>query len=261
MTEQYTSAEFMICQAARMIENGRTIFVGYGMPQLAAMLAQRLYAPDASQVYEFGAIAPKVATPFVRFLMADSRNNNQAVAWQNMNQVMAQASTGYIDYGMLGAAQIDPYGNINSTFVGGSYESPHRRFSGSGGGNEVASFCWKTIILMEHEKRRFIEKLDFLTSPGYLDGSPDAREKAGLPSKTGPYRVITSKGLFDFSAEDRRMRLIGVAEGFRPDDVLDDMGFRVSKGRNVEILKPPTEKEFKILRKEIDPDRVILGRV
>ncbi len=125
----------------------------------------------------------------------------------------------------------------------------------------MASFCWKTVILMEHEKRRFVEKLDFLTSPGYLDGSPDAREKAGLPSKTGPYRVITSKGLFDFSVEDRRMRLIGVAEGFRPDDVLDDMGFRVSKGRNVEMLKPPSAREFKILRKEIDPDRVILGRV
>ncbi len=261
MTQPYTPAEFMICQAARIIEDGRTVFVGYGMPQLAGMLAQRLYAPNASQVYEFGAIAPQVAPPFVRFLMADSRNNNKAFAWQNMNLVMAQASGGYIDYGMLGAAQIDPYGNINSTFVGGTYESPQRRFSGSGGGNEVASFCWNTIILMEHEKRRFVERLDFLTSPGYLDGSPDAREKAGLPSNTGPYRVITSKGLFDFNTEDRRMRLIGVARGLEANDVLDDMGFRVSQAEKVEVLKPPTEKEFKVLRREIDPDRVILGRL
>lgn len=250
----------MICQAARMIEDGRTIFVGYGMPQLAAMLAQRLYAQNASQVYEFGAIAPQVATPFMRFLMADSRNNNRSVSWQNMNQVMAQASSGYIDYGMLGAAQIDPYGNINSTFVGGTYDSPQRRFSGSGGGNEVASFCWKTIILMEHERRRFVEKLDFLTSPGYLDGSPGAREKAGLPAGAGPYRVITSKAIFDFPRGDRKMRLIGVAQDFEADDVVDDMGFGVSQASPVEVLKPPNKKELGILRREIDPDRVILGR-
>ncbi len=251
----------MICQAARTIEDGRTIFVGYGIPQVAAMLAQRLYAPNASQVYEFGAIAPQVATPFMRFLMADSRNNNRSVAWQNMNMVMAQASSGYIDYGMLGAAQIDPFGNINSTFVGGSYEAPERRFSGSGGGNEVASFCWKTIVLMEHERRRFVDRLDFLTSPGYLDGSPEAREKAGLPADTGPYRVITSKAIFDFPLDPRRMRLIAVAQGLSPGAVLDDMGFRSLRAERVEILKPPTKREIETLREEIDPDRIILGRV
>ena len=250
----------MVCQAARLIEDGKTIFVGYGMPQLAAMLSQRLYAPDATQVYEFGAIAPQVATPFMRFLMADSRNNNRAIAWQNMNLVMAQASGGYIDYGMLGAAQIDPYGNINSTFAGGTYEEPQRRFSGSGGGNEVASFCWRTILLMEHEKRRFVEKLDFLTSPGYMDGRRDAREEAGLPAGTGPYRVITSKGLFDFHPDSRRMRLVGVAEGLESREVLGDMGFSVLRSERIEPLRLPKPEELKILRSEIDPDRVILGK-
>ena len=244
-----------------MIEDGRTIFVGYGMPQLAAMLAQRLYAPSACQVYEFGAIAPHVATPFMRFLMADSRNNNRAVAWQNMNLVMAQAQSGYIDYGMLGAAQIDPYGNVNSTFVGGTYSAPHRRFSGSGGGNEVASFCWKTIILMEHEKRRFVDKLDFRTSPGYLDGTLRAREKAGLPSRTGPHRVITSKAVFDFDENARRLRLIAVTEGLRAEDILDDMGFRALQAKRIDTLKRPENRELKILRREIDPERIILGRV
>ena len=250
----------MVCQAARLIEDGKTIFVGYGMPQLAAMLAQRLHAPNASQVYEFGAIAPQVATPFMRFLMADSRNNNRAVAWQNMNLVMAQASAGYIDYGMLGAAQIDPHGNINSTYVGGTYDAPQRRFSGSGGGNEVASFCWRTIILMEHEKRRFVEKLDFMTSPGYLDGSTMAREKVGLPAGTGPHRVITSKAVFDFDEGTRRLRLTAVPEGLRPNDILDDMGFRTLEAKRIDTLEPPAPRELKILRGEIDPDRVILGK-
>ncbi len=260
MSNEYTPAEFMICQAASTLEDGGTVFVGYGMPQLAAMLAQRLYTRKASQVYEFGAIAPEVAAPFIRFMMADSRNNYRAVAWQNMNMVMGQAASGYIDYGMLGAAQVDPYGNINSTFVGGTYDKPDRRFSGSGGGNEVASLCWKTIILMEHEKRRFVEKLDFLTSPGYLDGSRQARERVGLPANTGPYRVITSKGMFDFHEDTKKMRLVGVAEGMKPEQVLNDMGFRALRSENLKSLISPTAKELKILREEIDPNRVIIGR-
>jgi len=154
------------------------------------ILAQKLYAPNACQVYEFGAIGPQIVIPFRRGMFSDSRNNYRSVAWTYMNTMFAHACLGYIDYGFLGAAQVDPYGNINSTQIGFDHSRPKIRFPGSGGANDVASYCWKTFLIMKHEKERFVKKLDFLTSPGYLDG-PDAREKAGLPRGGGPYRVIT----------------------------------------------------------------------
>lgn len=257
----YTDTELMICLSARMIEDSRTVFIGYGMPQIAAILAQRLYAPNICQVYEYGAIGPEVATPFRRNMMADARNSYRAFCWTTMNPMMSYASAGYIDYGILGAAQIDPYGNINSTFIGGTYERPKIRFTGSGGGNEVASLCWRTMLVMEHEKRRFVNKVDFITSPGYLDGSPNAREKAGLPRDTGPYRVITSMALFDFDEKTKRIRLIGVREGKTKKDVLDNMGIQPLVAEQLEVLKPPKPEELKMLREEIDPDRVVIGRV
>jgi glutaconate CoA-transferase subunit B len=261
MSEQFTDVEFMICQAARMVEDQSTVFVGYGMPQIAIILAQKLYTPDIVQVYEYGAIGPEVATPFRRNMMADARNSYRSYCWTTMNWMIFNAQAGFIDYGMLGAAQIDPFGNVNSTMIGGTYERPGKRFTGSGGGNEVASLCWKTILLMDHEKRRFLPKIDFITSPGYLDGTPGAREKAGLPAGTGPYRVITSKAIFDFSPKERRMRLISVREGFSFKDVLDDMAFEPMVADKIDVLQAPRTDELNYLRDVIDPDRVVIGRI
>lgn len=258
--EEYTPVELMICLAARIIENNRTVFVGYGMPQIAAILAQRLYAPDICQVYEYGAVGPQVATPFMRNMMADARNSYRSFSWTTMNPLMYQASAGFIDYGILGAAQIDPYGNVNSTMIGGTYRKPGKRFTGSGGGNEVASLCWRTVLIMQQEKRRFLEKIDFITSPGFLDGSPSAREEAGLPRNSGPYRVITTMGLFDFGA-DHRMRLIGLAPGHTCEEVLENMSFAPSVREGPESLERPSPEELKLLREAIDPDRVVIGRV
>ncbi|MFQ6014247.1 MAG: CoA-transferase subunit beta [Anaerolineae bacterium] len=257
----YTDVELMICLAARSIEDNRTVFIGYGMPQLAAILAQRLYAPNIIQVYEYGAIGPEVATPFRRNMMADARNSYRAMAWTTMNPIIAMASAGLIDYGILGAAQLDPYGNINSTLLGHDYHRPQLRFTGSGGGNEVASLCWRTVVIMRHQKRKFVKKVDFMTSPGYLDGSPGARERAGLPRGSGPYWVITSMGLFDFDQETRRMRLIGLAPGVTSEGVLENMGFEPLVADELKELEPPRLEELELLREEIDPDRVIIGRV
>ncbi|MBI5501053.1 MAG: acyl CoA--acetate/3-ketoacid CoA transferase subunit beta [Deltaproteobacteria bacterium] len=257
---KFTDTELMICLAARSIEDSSTAFVGYGMPQIAAILAQRLYAPDLVQVYEYGAIGPDVATPFRRNMMADARNSRRSFAWTSMNWTLAYAAAGFIDFGVLGAAQLDPFGNVNSTVIGGTYERPKIRFTGSGGGNEVASLCWRTILLAEHEKRRFVPKLDFMTSPGYLDGSPDAREEAGLPRGTGPYRVITSLATYDFEPQSHRMRIIGVREGQTVDSIKDQMLFEPLVASRVETLAPPTADELRVLREEIDPDRVVIGR-
>jgi glutaconate CoA-transferase subunit B len=261
MSDKFTDVEFMICQASRTVEDQSTVFVGYGMPQIAIILAQRFYTPDIVQVYEYGAIGPEVATPFRRNMMADARNSYRSYCWTTMNWMIFNAQAGFIDYGMLGAAQIDPYGNINSTMIGGTYERPGKRFTGSGGGNEVASLCWKTILLMNHQKRRFLPKVDFITSPGYLDGSPGARERAGLPAGTGPYRVISSKAIFDFPADERRLRLIAVRAGITQKEVLEDMSFEPLVADRVEELQAPKAEELDYLRNVIDPDRVVIGRI
>jgi len=258
--QDYTDVEFMICLCGRLLEDNRSAFVGYGMPQVAAIMAQHLYTPNLCQVYEYGAIGPECATPFKRNMMADARNSYRAVCWTTMNPLMWCAQAGYIDYGILGAAQVDPWGSINSTFIGGTYRRPKIRFVGSGGGNEVGSFCWKTIYLMNHEKRRFVDKCDFVTTPGFL-GGPGEREKAGLPADTGPFQIITSKAVLDFDSPDKRMRLIAIREGLSVDDVLAETGIEVHVADEVETLEPPREKELQYLREVVDPDRVVIGRV
>lgn len=212
------------------------------------------------QVYEFGAIDPQVVTPLRAMTFGDSRNNYRCVCWTTMNPAFAHASVGMIDYGFLGAAQIDPYGNINSTQVGTDHSKPQRRFPGSGGANEVASLCWRTITVLKHEQQRFLKKINYITSPGYLDG-PGAREKAGLPSGTGPFRVITSMAMFGFDEETKLMKLLAIAPGYTVKDVLENMGFEPLLAEPIEELKPPTEKELKLLREEIDPDRAVIGKI
>ncbi len=255
---EFTDTEFMICTAARLLEDRKTVFVGWGMPQLVAMLAERLYTPRLVQLFEFGAVGPQSLTPFVRGTMGGPSNVYRSLQWTNMNWAISYAATGYIDYGMIGAAQVDGYGNVNSTLLGGTYERPARRFPGSGGGNEVASLCWKTILVMKHEPRRFVRRLDFVTSPGYLDG-PGAREKAGLPRGSGPWRLVTSRAVFGFDEATKHLKLLATLQGFSPAEVLDGMEFRPLVAENIEALPPPCEAELRILRQEIDPSGIIIG--
>ena len=257
MTE-FTDTEFLIAQGARLIEDGSTFFVGWGIPQVVAILGQRLHAPGIIQLFEFGAVGPQSVLPFVRGTMGGPQNTFRSLQWLNMNWAFAYSAAGYVDYGMLGALQVDPYGNINSTFLGGTYRSPARRFAGSGGGNQVASHCWKTIIVLRHEGRRFVPRVDFLTSPGYLTG-PGAREKAGLPAGTGPYRVVTSKALFGFDEETKRMTLLSVLRGLDPRQVVEGMGFPPLMPKEIGEIPPPTEEELRLLREEIDPSGVVTG--
>ncbi|MFQ5897816.1 MAG: CoA-transferase subunit beta [Candidatus Methylomirabilia bacterium] len=260
MTRDFTEAEFMIAQCARLLEDQKTTFIGFGLPQVAAILAQRIHAPQLVQIFEFGAIGPTPLTPFVRNTMGGPSNCYRSIAWTDMNHIFAQAQLGLVDYGVLGATQIDMYGNINSTLLGEDYARPRKRFPGSGGANEVASFCWKTIVIMMHEKRRFVPHVDFVTSPGYLDGTPGVRDRAGLPVGTGPWRVVTSRALFGFDEESRIMTLLGVLRGCTPEEVLAEMEFKPAVAASVDELLPPTEQELRILREEIDPGRTIIGR-
>lgn len=255
----FTDTELMICAAARVLEDRKTVFVGWGIPQVVALLAEKLYAPNLVQVFEFGAIGPQSLTPFVRGTMGGPSNIYRSLQWTNMNWAFSYAATGYLDYGMIGALQVDAYGNVNSTLLGGTYDRPGRRFPGSGGGNEVASLCWNTIVVLKHEPRRFVQRLDFITSPGYLTG-PGARERAGLPRGTGPYRVVTSQAVFGFDEETKHMLLLGVLRGLAKDQVIRGMSFQPMVAEKVEVVEPPTRDELRVLREEIDPARMIIGR-
>jgi glutaconate CoA-transferase subunit B len=256
---EFTDTEFMICNAARLLEDNKTIFVGWGIPQVVAILAEKLYTPNIVQVFEFGAIGPLSRTPFLRGTMGGPSNTYRSLQWCSMNLAFSYAQAGYIDYGMLGAAQIDRYGNINSTMIGDDYSKPKVRFPGSGGGNEVASYCWKTIIVMAHEKRRFVERCDFITSPGHvIDGR--TREELGLPAESGPYRVITSLAMFGFDEETKELKLLGVMKGMEIDEVIDDMGIKPLVAEEIIELDPPTKEELRVLREEIDPYGLIIAK-
>lgn len=259
-TREFTEAEFMIAQCARLLEDQKTAFIGFGMPQFAAVLAQRMHAPHLVQVFEFGAIGPTPLTPFVRNTMGGPSNCYRSIAWTNMNTVFAMSQLGLLDYGVLGATQIDLYGNINSTMLGNDWRHPKRRFPGSGGANEVASYCWRTIVVMMHEPRRFVPRVDFITSPGYLDGTPEARERAGLPAGTGPWRVVTSKALFGFDESTHELTLLGVLDGLSVEGVIAELGVKARVGARVEQLAPPSGRELEILRDHIDPGRTVIGR-
>lgn len=175
----------------------------------------------------------------------------------SMHDSMSISQAGYLDYGFLGAAQIDVYGNINTTVIG-SHEKPKVRLPGSGGGNDVGSLCWRTIVIMRQERRRFVSKLDFLTTPGYLTG-PGSREKAGLPEGCGPYRVITQLGVYGFDDSTKRMCLISTHPGIPVEQIETNSSFEINISRKVSISKPPTPEELRILH-EIDPVGIAIGR-
>ena len=250
----FTDNEAIITYAARLMEGQRLYFVAIGGPPLlAVLLAKQLHAPAIAYVVEDGTIAPEMRLPAPAFMIGAGLASSRAVAWTDMNTVDFHASRGYIDDGVLAAVQVDAYGNFNSTFAGGSYDRPERRFGGPGGATEIAALCWRTTLMTRLQRRKFVEKLDFVSSPGFLDGSPGARERAGMPSGTGPYRVVTERALFGFDDDTRRMKLLAVAPWSSVEDVLSDMEFEPVVPAHVETLEPPTERELDVLRTQVDP--------
>jgi glutaconate CoA-transferase subunit B len=251
----YTLNEMMAISAAREIRDNDIVFCGTGISMLAAMAAKNINAPKSVIFFETGAIDSKLED--LPLAVADPRIMYQASANGGLLDsfaTMQNKFTGEHIVGILGAAQIDIYGNLNSTVIGDYYE-PAVRFSGSGGACDVASFVSRTIIFMKQEKRKFKVKLDYLTSPGYLDG-PGSREKEGL-SEGGPHRVITDMGIMGFDGLSKQMYLKGYYPGITPDNILENMEFEIDISRAEEV-PAPTSNELKLLREKCDPHRLIL---
>ncbi len=255
-TIDYTPREIMTIMAAREINNGDIVFSGTGISMLAAMAAKNINAPDSVIFFETGAIDSLLEE--LPFAVADPRIMYWAAANSRLTDAFATMQnpiTGEKVIAILGAAQIDCYGNLNTTCIG-DYQNPKIRFSGSGGGCDVASFVPRCIAFMQHEKRKFVKKLDYLTSPGQLDGA-DSRQKAGL-RPGGVSVVVTNLGVMRFDASDKKMYLDQIYPGITTDTILENTGFDMDISRVTQAL-PPTENELDTLKNVCDPQRLILG--
>src|SRR6516162_6306364 len=253
----YNAMELMICCAARLLEDGSTVAVGTGVPCATAMLAQRTGAPHLGIVFEAGGVAPQL--PTMPISVGDSRTFYRGLMATSMADVMETCQRGMMDYTFLGGAQIDAYGNLNSTLIGGDHAKPKVRLPGSGGANDLASLCWRILVVTIHDRRRFVEKLDFLTTPGYLTG-PGAREAAGLPPGCGPYRVITDLAVMGYEEATKRMQVRSLHPGVTLEQVRAATGFELTAHTPLGITQPPTDLELCILREEVDPHRYVIGR-
>ena len=252
---EYTSLEMMAVCGARNIKNGEIVFVGTGLPMLAAMLAKRTHAPKAKIVYEAGFIDSNAVD--LSLSIADSRLAYNAAAAIGLIETLGiLLQGGRVDVGFVGAAQIDEYGNINTTYIG-DFENPIVRLPGSGGGNDIVSSAKRIVIIMTHQKRKFVKKLHYLTSPGHLDG-PEARKREGLLGG-GPSLVITNLCQMGFDEETKRVKLLTVHPGVTVEQVLENVGFDLIVPEHVPQTEPPTYKELEILR-AIDPQRLYLGK-
>jgi glutaconate CoA-transferase subunit B len=251
----FNETEFLICVASRLMADRSVAFVGTGIPMLAASLAKKMHAPELIVAFEFGGIGASLEK--LPLGVGDSRTFHKAVIASGICDAMETAQRGFIEYGFLGGAQIDMYGNLNTTVIG-KYWPPKVRLPGSGGANDLGSHCWKTIAIMrQHDVKRFVKKLDFLTTPGYLTG-PGSREQAGLPPNTGPYRVVSNLGVMGYDEKSKRMMLLKTNPGVTAEQVVKNTEFEMLVADKVGINESPSAEELRILRNDVDPDKLYI---
>jgi glutaconate CoA-transferase subunit B len=246
-----TASELLAVASARLLEDGQVVFAGVGIPLLAATLAQRLHAPRLTILFEGGTIGAYVEPGKLPPSTNEQRCTRRANMVLGSTDVLLLLQRGYVDVGFMGGAQIDQYGNLNSSFIGPP-QQPATRLPGTGGGNDIASLT-RMIVAMKHEKRRFVETVDFVTSPGFLKGGTSRRD-AGLVAG-GMYRVVTDLGLFGFDEVSKRMTLIALQPGVTAAQVQANTGFELLLASDLIEADPPRDNELAALR-HLDPARL-----
>ena len=250
----YTLTELMAVTAAREIKDGEVVFAGTGLPMLSAMLAQRAHAPNCIIVFEAGTVASQLA--HLPMSVGDPRVMRGAATAAGLSEVFTYVlQAGRVDVGFLSGAQIDRFGNINSTCIGADPRHPKVRFHGSGCSCDIACLAKRTIIIALHEKRRFPETVDYVTSPGWLTGG-DSRRQAGL-IRGGPAAIVTTKGVMRFRPATKETYLASFHPGLSAQAVADDTGFALDIAGATETPVPAPD-ELRILREIVDPERVFL---
>lgn len=250
----YSRQELMVIEAARHVRDGDIVFVGTGLPLLATTFAQRTHAPNVVCVIESGVIAPQVRpTPIS---ISDPKVMRRAVKLGSLREVLGcLLQRGIVDLGFIGGAQIDRYGNINSTQIGVP-GAVRRRLPGSGGGNDMASHCRRLLIITHHERRRFPERCDYVTSPGFLDG-PGARRRAGLNPEFG-VTVVTDLAVMENDPVSCALGITKLMPGVTLNAVRLETGFEPDAAPEMREVAPPTAEDLRVLRDEVDPDQVYL---
>ena len=248
----YTANELMVCEAARQLRSGEVVFVGIGLPNLACNLARRLHAPDLVLIYESGAVG---AVPErLPISIGDPSLVTNSLSVCSMFDIFNYyLQGGLIDVGLLQGAQIDRFGNLNTTVIG-HYDKPEVRLPGSGGACEIAILAKRVLIIAPQTKRSFPERVDFITSPGFVDG-PGARRKLGMPGQ-GPAMVITNLGCYEF--EEGEMMLTSLRPGCTIEQVREQIGWEVRVAANLKTTDEPTAEELRIIRAELDPGHVYI---
>ena len=252
---EYTPFELMAVAGARELKDGEIIGVGLGLPVISSFLAKRTHAPNATILFELGVVDPEPLTVAVHGL-SDPRIWYRAKIHTSFADMLGSVlHKGLIDVGFLGALEIDIYGNLNTTLLGDP-KGKFRRFTGSGGGNDLASNARRTVVTIRHEARKLNQAVTFITSPGYLRGGEE-REKIGL--RGGPSRVITDKAIFGFDPESKKMRLESIHPNTTLEEVLSNMSFEPIVPDDVPVTVPPTAEEVRLIREEIDPEKAYAG--
>ncbi len=250
----YSLMELMSVVAAREIKDGEVVFAGTGLPMLGVMLAQRTHAPRCTIIFEAGTVASALA--HLPMSVGDPRVMRGAATAAGLMEVFTYVlQAGRVDVGFLSGAQVDRFGNINSTSIGPDPRHPAVRFSGSGGACDIACLAKRTIIIAKHEKRRFPERVDYITSPGWLEGGA-SRSNSGL-IRGGPSSMVTTMGVMRFRPGTRAPYLESYHPGLTPGAVAEATGFALEVGEAVET-PPPAPAELAILRDEVDPERIFL---
>ncbi|MFN2190559.1 MAG: CoA-transferase subunit beta [Candidatus Promineifilaceae bacterium] len=245
----YTPSELMIVSAARALQGSRVVFVGVGLPNIACNLARRSHSPDLELVYESGIFGANPAR--LPLSIGDPTLVSDSISAVSMADLfMLYLQGGLVDVALLGGAQIDRFGNLNTTVIG-PYETPKVRLPGSGGACEIAINAKKVFMIMRLKRRAFVERLDFRTSPGHLNGG-SSRKDAGLPG-AGPVLVITDRALFDFDNDSKEMNLRELGPGETVESVQAEVSWPLKVSENVQRMDPPTEAELIHIREELDP--------
>ncbi|HWQ76323.1 MAG TPA: CoA-transferase [Syntrophomonas sp.] len=255
--ENYSSSEMMAAVCARQIRNDDVAFVGVGIPLMAGAVASATHAPDVILAYEAGGVGAK--TRRMPWTISDSPTTDNALVGGSMNSIFSDLQRGFVTVGIIGGAEVDKYGNLNTTAIfgaNGSYEHPQVRLPGSGGANDIASSAPRTVIVMRLQKGKFVNKIDFNTSPGHLTGY-DSRKKAGLVGG-GPAAVVTDRGLFKFDEVTKEMYLDTLYPGQTVDQIKELIDWDLKVSSQLNEAEPPTEEQISIMH-DLDPLGTVLG--
>jgi len=245
----YTMQELMVVAGAREIRDDDVVFVGMRLPLLAFQLAKETHARHAIGIFENGILRDKPAGEAL-YTMGDNPNIEGAIWTTSMMDIMMLLQSGRVSLGFIGGAEVDRFGNLNTTYI---RESEHARIRlpGSGGGSDIASLSKRFVIIMKHEKRRLPEKVSYRTSPGFGDGG-DWRERIGLKGG-GPSAVITTKGILRFDSGTKEMILNAIHPGVTREEIIEDTGWDLRYAPKIENTTPPTRAELRMIRK-YDPN-------